>query len=313
MSGTSLITAPVVVLIGPTAIGKTALSLEIAARFSCEIISMDSMQVYRFMDIGTAKASPEERALVPHHLIDIIDPDDQYDAARFVDDALRAIADITGRGRVPLITGGTGLYLTALTKGLFEELSVSDEIRDRLRQRLALEGREVLHRQLCAVDPESGERVHINDTQRLLRGLEIFTATGIPWSEHLRRQQAAAPSHRLINMLQIGLSCERSQLYDRIEQRTIKMMCDEFQLEVEGLLARGYASTLPSMQSIGYRHMLGCITGQWDRATATIELIRDTRRYAKRQMTWFGRSAEIHWYDREQHSQVLTDLDKFLK
>ena len=313
MSGTSLITAPVVVLIGPTAIGKTALSLEIAARFSCEIISMDSMQVYRFMDIGTAKASPEERALVPHHLIDIIDPDDQYDAARFVDDALRAIADITGRGRVPLITGGTGLYLTALTKGLFEELSVSDEIRDRLRQRLALEGREVLHRQLCAVDPESGERVHINDTQRLLRGLEIFTATGIPWSEHLRRQQAAAPSHRLINMLQIGLSCERSQLYDRIEQRTIKMMCDEFQLEVEGLLARSYASTLPSMQSIGYRHMLGCITGQWDRATATTELIRDTRRYAKRQMTWFGRSAEIHWYDREQHSQVLTDLDKFLK
>ncbi len=313
MSGTSLISVPVVVLIGPTAIGKTALSLEIATRFGCEIISMDSMQVYRFMDIGTAKASPEERALVPHHLIDNIDPDDQYDAARFVDDALRAIADISGRGRVPLITGGTGLYLTALTKGLFEELSVSDEIRDSLRQRLDLEGREALHRQLCAVDPESGQRIHINDTQRLLRGLEIFTATGIPWSEHLRRQQAAAPSHRLNNMLQIGLSCERSQLYDRIEQRTIKMMCDEFQLEVEGLLARGYASTLPSMQSIGYRHMLGCITGQWDRATATIELIRDTRRYAKRQMTWFGRSAEIHWYDREQHSQVLTDLDKFLK
>ncbi len=313
MSGTSLITAPVVVLIGPTAIGKTALSLEIATRFSCEIISMDSMQVYRFMDIGTAKASPEERALVPHHLIDIIDPDDQYDAARFVNDAMQAIADITGRGRVPLITGGTGLYLTALTKGLFEELSVSDEIRDRLRQRLDMEGRDVLHRPLCAVDPESGQRIHINDTQRLLRGLEIFTATGIPWSEHLRRQQAAAPSHRLVNMLQIGLSCVRSQLYYRIEQRTIKMMCDEFQLEVEGLLARGYASTLPSMQSIGYRHMLGCITGQWDRATATTELIRDTRRYAKRQMTWFGRSAEIHWYDREQHSQVLTDLDKFLK
>jgi len=313
MSGTSLITAPVVVLIGPTAIGKTALSLEIATSFCCEIISMDSMQVYRFMDIGTAKASQEERAMVPHHLIDIIDPDDQYDAARFVDDALRAIADITGRGRVPLITGGTGLYLTALTKGLFEEVRVPEEIRDRHRQRLALEGREALHRELCAVDPESGQRVHINDTQRLLRGLEIFTATGIPWSEHLRRQQAAAPPRRLINMMQLGLSCERSLLYDRIEKRTINMMCDAFQQEVEGLLARGYASTLPSMQSIGYRHMLGCIAGQWDRATATTELIRDTRRYAKRQMTWFGRSPEIHWYDRGQHSQVLTDLDKFLK
>lgn len=313
MSATALITAPVLVLVGPTAIGKTALSLEIAARFSCEIISMDSMQVYRFMDIGTAKASAEERALVPHHLLDIVDPDDQYDAARFVEDALRAIADITGRGRVPLLTGGTGLYLAALTNGLFEEIRVADEIRDGLRKRLDQEGRERLHRELCAVDPASGARVHINDTQRLLRGLEIFAATGIPWSEHLRRQRAAAPAHRLINMMQIGLRCERSLLHDRIEQRTLAMMGDTFQQEVEGLLARGYASTLPSMQSIGYRHMLGCIMGQCDRATATTELIRDTRRYAKRQMTWFGRSRHIRWYDRDQHSQVLTDLDNFLK
>ena len=150
------VTAPILVLVGPTAIGKTALSLEIATRFGCEIISMDSMQVYRYMDIGTAKASLEERVLVPHHLIDIVDPDDQYDAARFVANARRAIAEITGRGRVPLLTGGTGLYLMALTKGLFTEISVPTEIRDSLRRRLALEGREQLHRELCAVDPQSG-------------------------------------------------------------------------------------------------------------------------------------------------------------
>ena len=307
------ITVPVLVLIGPTAIGKTALSLEIATRFDCEIISMDSMQVYRYMDIGTAKASQQERALVPHHLIDIVDPDDQYDAARFVNDALRAIDEITGRGRVPLITGGTGLYLAALTKGLFAEIPISAHIRDQLRQRLEQEGRERLHQELCAVDAESGNRVHINDTQRLLRGLEIFTATGIPWSEHLRRQRASTVVRPLTRIMQVGLRCDRALLHERIKERTLGMMSDAFEQEVEGLLASGYTKDLPAMQSIGYRHMLGCILGQVDRATATAELIRDTRRYAKRQMTWFGRCADIRWYDRVQGSQVLTDVENFLK
>lgn len=313
MSANAAITSPVLVLIGPTAIGKTALSLQIAARFDCEIISMDSMQVYRYMDIGTAKASQEERALVPHHLIDIVDPDDQYDAARFVADARLAIDTISGRGRIPLITGGTGLYLAALTKGLFSEIAVPAAIRERLRSRLEREGRELLHRELCTVDPESGARVHVNDTQRLLRGLEIFSATGIPWSEHLRRQQADSLAQPFSNMMQIGLGCERTHLYDHIKIRTIEMMSDAFQQEVEGLLARGYTETLPSMQAIGYRQMVGCIRGQYDRATATDELIRDTRRYAKRQMTWFGRSPHIRWYDRDQGSQVLTDVENFLK
>lgn len=313
MSARTALATPVLVLIGPTAIGKTALSLQIATHFGCEIISMDSMQVYRFMDIGTAKASEEERALVPHHLIDIVDPDDQYDAARFVADALRAIVEISGRGRIPLITGGTGLYLAALTKGLFADIPISAAIRDRLRSRLEREGRELLHQELSTVDPESAARVHINDTQRLLRGLEIYTATGIPWSEHLRRQQTSATPRPLTNLMQVGLNCDRSVLYDRIKERTLGMMSDSFQQEVEGLLARGYAATLPAMQSIGYRHMLGCILGQYDRDTATNELIRDTRRYAKRQMTWFGRSPDIRWYDRRQGSQVLTDVENFLK
>jgi tRNA dimethylallyltransferase len=306
------ITAPVIVLVGPTAIGKTALSLEMADRYGCEIISMDSMQVYRWMDIGTAKATQEERNRVRHHLIDIVNPDDQYDAARFVIDAQAAITDIIERGKIPLITGGTGLYLSALIKGLFAEIVVPADVRDHFRRRLAQEGREVLHRELCAVDPESGARIHVNDTQRLLRGLEIFRASGLSWSEHLRRQALTTPDIRFDRMCQIGLRCDREQLYDRIKMRTFKMMNDEFQQEVESLLAQGYSSELPSMQSIGYRHMLGCIEGRWDRQTATAALVQDTRRYAKRQFTWFGRSPDIHWYDIGQPATVLADMYSFL-
>ncbi|MGE4561060.1 MAG: tRNA (adenosine(37)-N6)-dimethylallyltransferase MiaA, partial [Desulfobulbus sp.] len=298
---------------GPTAIGKTALSLEMAERYGCEIISMDSMQVYRFMDIGTAKASQEERARVRHHLIDIVNPDDQYDAARFVGDALAAVTEITERGRTPLVTGGTGLYLSALINGLFEEIRVPEAIRDHFRGRLEREGRVVLHRELCEIDRESGNRIHVNDTQRLLRGLEIFQATGIPWSEHIRRQAQNAPQVRFSRMFQIGLRCERSLLYDRIKSRTLKMMNDAFQQEVEQLLARGYGPELTSMQSIGYRHMAGCIAGTWDRPTATAALVQDTRRYAKRQFTWFGRSGDIHWYDVRQPATVLADIETFLR
>ncbi len=307
-----MITSPVIVLVGPTAIGKTELSLEMAERYGCEIISMDSMQVYRFMDIGTAKATSEERNRIRHHLIDIVNPDDQYDAARFVSDCLAAIADISARGKIPLITGGTGLYLSALIKGLFAEINVPQAVREHLRKRLAEEGREALHRELCSVDPESGARVHINDTQRLLRGLEIFQATGLPWSAHIRHQAQNSAPVRFSRMIQVGLRCEREMLYDRIELRTLSMMSDEFQQEVEHLLALGYGPELTSMQSIGYRHMVGCLQGTWDRPTATAALIQDTRRYAKRQFTWFGRSEDIHWYDVQQPATVMRAIDQIL-
>ena len=178
-----------ILLLGPTATGKTEVALALAKRFPVEIISMDSMQVYRCMDIGTAKPNKEEQALVPHHLIDIIDPDDHYDAARFVHDALTAIEDIATRNRAVLLTGGTGLYLKALLEGLFDVLPTDEEIRKRLRKRLAQEGRKVLHAELCRIDPASGERIHINDTQRLLRGLEIYLSSGRTWTELIAEQQ----------------------------------------------------------------------------------------------------------------------------
>jgi len=306
------ITAPVLALVGPTAIGKTALSLKVATRFRCEIISVDSMQVYRYMDIGTAKASREEQRLVPHHLIDMVDPDEQYDAARFVIDALAAIAKIHAHGRIPLITGGTGLYLSVLINGMFDIFKVPDNIRTNLRQRLDQEGREVLHRELMAMDRESGERIHCNDTQRLLRGLEIFHATGIPWSQHLRRQQQHRTASSFPRLFLVGLNCEREMLYDRIQQRSIKIMRDEFAQEVEELLAKGYQSELPSMQSIGYRHMVACLAGTCDHQTALSTLIRDTRRYAKRQITWFRNQEQVAWHQVDQPDMVLAAFDRFL-
>ncbi len=313
MTSSDTITTPVLVLAGPTAIGKTDLSLRLASAFDCEIISMDSMQVYRHMDIGTAKVTREEQNLAVHHLIDILDPDEQYDAASFARDALAAIQIIASRGKVPLITGGTGLYLSSLINGLFDTIEVNDEIRERLRERLEREGREGLHQELSRVDPESGSRVHINDTQRLLRGLEIFHATGVPWSAHLRRQARSQGRTVFNRMLQIGLTCDRELLHDRIKLRSCRMMEGNLRKEVEVLFEMGYQRNLPSMQSIGYRHMGACIHGEWDVPTATSALIQDTRKYAKRQMTWFRRQQALLWFDVGRQGKVTDAVAAFLQ
>ena len=307
------ITTPVVVLVGPTAVGKTALSLEIAIEFGCEIINMDSMQVYRGLDIGTAKAAPEERRQVAHHLIDIRDPDEQYHAASFVADTLAAIQAIGTRGRIALLTGGTGLYLSSLLNGLFDTVEGTDVIRACLQERLRSEGREVLYRELQRVDASSAARIHINDTQRLLRGLEIFQTTGLSWSEHLLRQRQAAQPPHFNRLLLLGLSCGRDLLVERIRLRSEQIMSNEFAAEVEGILARGYNAELPAMQAIGYRHMIACLRGIWDRATATSALIFDTRRYAKRQMTWFRRYSEMHWHDIGHQGQAQAEVSEFLR
>ncbi|BCO09080.1 tRNA dimethylallyltransferase [Desulfolithobacter dissulfuricans] len=306
------INEPVLVLIGPTAIGKTDLSLEIADRFGCEIISMDSMQVYRYMDIGTAKVSAAEMARVTHHLIDIINPDEQYDAARFVHDALEAVDRIRSRNRIPLLTGGTGLYLKSLVHGLFDILPTDNDLRDRLRQRLQEEGREALFSELAQVDPETAKRIHPNDSQRLLRGLEIFYLTSVPWSVHLRNQRQQQERSRFTNILQLGLRCERDLLYERIGRRTTIMLDQGLIEEVEQLRRMGYGPKLGSMQSIGYRHANRYIDGIWDAATMQETLVRDTRRYAKRQMTWFTAQKDIEWFERTRTRDVLARIEVFL-
>jgi len=310
MTKPRIIDCPVIVLVGPTAIGKTALSLELVKRFDCEIISMDSMQVYRHMDIGTAKPSLAERALVPHHLIDIISPDEQYDAARFVSDALAAIDAAADRKRTVLLTGGTGLYQKALFDGLFTAMPANPKVRSQLQVRLEEEGRVALHDELCRIDPQTGVRVHKNDTQRLLRGLEIYWSSGRTWSELLQEQRKEGQGVSFSRAYQIALTCERDELYQRIECRSCRMIEQGLIEEVEKLRVMGYSPALPSMQSIGYRHANNLLSSLWDRETMMEYLIRDTRRYAKRQMTWFGKNKELNWYNRTERELVIDKIAK---
>ncbi len=302
---------PVLALVGPTAIGKTALSLLLAERFNGEIISVDSMQVYRFMDIGTAKVSPEERARIAHHLIDIVDPDTEYDAASFVRDALQAIEDIHHRGKIPLLTGGTGLYLRSLIDGLFSEIGHFPEIRDSLQQRLLADGPHKLHEELIITDRSSALRISENDSHRLIRALEIFQGTGKPWSEHIADHQLLKKS-QFSNILQIGLTCDRKILYQRIDLRTRLMLQSGFEQEVRDLLTRGYGPELKSMQSIGYRHMNNYINNLWDMAETERVLARDTRHYAKRQYTWFNGITDLQWFDVQDQDLILDKIELWL-
>ncbi len=310
MNPSQPIDKPVLVLVGPTAIGKTELSLVLAEQFHCEIISVDSMQVYRHMDIGTAKVSREDRARIPHHLIDIVDPDQAYDAACFVRDASTAIEEIHKKGRVVLLTGGTGLYLRALLDGLTSEIGHYPAIREQLQQRLIYDGAKRLHEELVICDRISAERINANDSHRLLRALEIFQATGKPWSEHILEHQQKKKA-RFTNILQIGLTCNRDLLYQRIDERTQIMLNSGLEKEVRGLIAKGYGPEIKSMQSIGYRHMNYYLQGTWDLEKTEELLARDTRRYAKRQYTWFSAISELEWLDAKDHSAVIKRIDNW--
>ncbi len=309
------------ILCGPTAVGKTELSLQIAEHFSCEIVSVDSMQVYRYMDIGTAKPTPEERNRIPHYLIDIVDPDDNYTLGRFVTDGEEAIRTIHSHGNIPLLAGGTGLYFRGLLEGVFDEngLAAGDDSsagegksisrQQALRKRLQTEGNDVLHRELAEVDPGSAARIHPNDSQRLLRALEIYYATGVPWSQHLATQSRKISPY---DTLKIGLTRPRRELYTRIDQRVRTMEEQGLLAEVKKLLAMGYDPQLKAMQSIGYRHMLNYLDGSWTWDQALEKLARDTRRYAKRQYTWFNNDPEIIWHDVREKDIVFQDIENFL-
>lgn len=297
---------PAVALVGPTAIGKTALSIDIAKEFDCEVIGVDSMQIYKLMDIGTAKITPEEMDGVPHHLIDILYPDEDYDAAGFVRDATALVSDISGRGHIPLMVGGTGMYLKSFREGLFEGIQVKKGVREKLKRRVADEGVNVLHKELLACDRVTAERVHPNDVSRIIRGLEIFISTGVPWSVHLARHAGGCTSTgSRDDILIIGLTCERELLYSRINMRTEIMIDHGFEAEVLSLLEKGYKPELKSMSSIGYRHMVNYLNGDWTKAEMMELLARDTRRYAKRQYTWFNKMRGLEWFDIRDNEKIV--------
>lgn len=282
------------VLLGPTAVGKTRLSLELAEAFGAEIISGDSMQVYRGMDIGTAKISEGEMKGIPHHLIDIHDPGDAYSTAEFQEQGTRLIEEISRRGKLPFIVGGTGLYIESLCYGFRFSEAVADEAFRSEQDAYAEEhGAEALHARLAAVDPVSAERLHPNDRRRIIRALEIHYQTGVPLSEDLAGQTKESPYELCL----IGLTMDRKTLYKRIEERIDQMLAEGLVAEVQGLLERGYGRSLVSMQGLGYKEIAAYLEGETTLEEAVVLLKRDTRRFAKRQLSWFRHMKEIQWID----------------
>lgn len=305
------IVAPIVVIIGPTAIGKTALSIKLAKAFDFEILSMDSMQVYRYMDIGTAKITEKEMEGIPHHLLDVVNPDELFSAGMYEQLALKAIKDIISRGKRVLITGGTGLYLSALLNGLMKQIPAFPEIRLEIEQEMERHGHNVLHEQLALIDETTANRVHMNDTHRLIRALEIFRGTGRSWSSFIEEHKLDS-SVRFNNILKIGLTCDREELYCRINTRSRIMLDGGLQKEVTGLLEKGYDSDLKSMQSIGYSHMVKFIRNEWTELEMIEKLTRDTRRYAKRQYTWFNKIPNLCWFRKGQTHEIDNMIKCFI-
>ena len=291
----------VLILLGPTGSGKTALSLELAERFNGEIISCDSVAVYRGMDLGSAKPSPEERARAPHHLIDVTDPDHPMTAGAYSRAARQVLKEITARGHLPIVTGGTGLYLRALTEGLFAGPQRDDSLRDRLRAAAAKRGAEWLHRILARLDPPSSARIHPNDTPKLIRAIEVCLAGRRPMSQVLASTDEARDPLTGYRLLRIGLNPPRRALppreglYDRLNRRCADMFAAGLVDETRSLLAR--YGRVKALDSLGYRQALTIIDGAADPPTAIAAAQQGHRNYAKRQLTWFRREPQVHWIE----------------
>ncbi len=285
---------PLVVILGPTAVGKTKISVELAQCIKGEIISGDSMQVYKYMDIGTAKIQPEEMHNVKHHLIDIKEPDQSFSVAEFQSLADYHIKNIATQNKIPIIVGGTGLYIQAVIDHYnFAEEENTISYRNKLYAEAAMHGKAYLHQKLAQVDKVSAEKIHVNDVKRVIRALEFYYANGKPISENDLDCKNKNPKY---NMVLIGLNMDRGLLYERINERVDKMMEEGFLEEVKNLLQRGYSPEAPALQGLGYRQLISYLQGKNDLNTA-IELIkRDTRRFAKRQLTWFRRDSRINWF-----------------
>jgi tRNA dimethylallyltransferase len=286
-----------VVITGPTAVGKTDISIDVARQLEGEIVSCDSMQVYKYMDIGTAKPSVLERKAVPHHLIDVVAPDEDFNVARFQELAEAAISDITSRGRTPVLVGGTGLYIKAVVDGfLFPWEGASPKIRESLEEEAAQKGHDVLYARLEEVDPEAAKKIHPNDTRRIVRALEVHITTGRPiselWREGRRKKRA-----RFDRLVMLGLVRERSELYERIDARCDKMIELGLVEETKELLDQGYSRTLTSGQALGYKEVVRYLKGECSFEEAVELIKRDTRRYAKRQLTWFRADPRMEWLD----------------
>jgi len=301
---------PLLVIAGPTASGKTGLALELARHFPVEVVSADSRQVYRGMDIGTAKPSHKEQRQVAHHLIDVVDPDQDFSAADFVQLGRRAVSQIHASGRLPLLVGGTGLYIQSLTEGLVEAPGRCPQLRSELREREEADGEGTLYTLLKEHDPETAGRLQPSDQMRIIRALEVFFQSGKPLSVW---QQEHSFGDRPYRVRAIGVAISRDELNARIDARTLQMMGAGLVEETRGLLDNGYDPGLKAMQTLGYRECQQLLAGKssYEETVAAIQL--QTRRYAKRQRTWFRKYGNINWFDNPvDFAKIASLVDHFL-
>lgn len=285
----------VIIIVGPTASGKTKISIELAKEINGEIISADSMQIYKYMDIGTAKADAEEMQGIQHYLVDEVTPDEEFSVARFQEKAYQYIEEILQKGKVPIIAGGTGLYVNSLIYNInFTETTSDWELRERLKKEAEEKGNQYLHEKLREVDPEAAEKLHVNDVKRVIRALEVYEYTKMPISYH---QEISRQNPPRFNYILIGLKMDRQKLYDRINRRVDIMLEKGLVEEVRKLVQRGYDRNTVAMQGLGYKEILAYFRGEMTLEEAVEVIKMDSRRYAKRQITWFKRYENIHWVD----------------
>ncbi|MBI3992202.1 MAG: tRNA (adenosine(37)-N6)-dimethylallyltransferase MiaA [Candidatus Lambdaproteobacteria bacterium] len=298
-----------IAVVGPTASGKSELALMLAEALGGEIVNTDAMQVYRGLDIGTAKPDAALRARVRHHLLDVVAPDEEYSAGHYLADARRIIADLRARGRVPILCGGTGLYFRALLFGMADIPPVPPAVRDRVAALLAEQGLAAAHAHLAQVDPQAAARIHPNDPSRIARALEVFQATGRPLSDF----HAAQPFHEAApGVLSVACRWERATLYARIDARVKRMLAGGWVDEVRRLLSAGYGPQLKPLRSIGYREIAALLLGQRDEARLAEDIARRTRHYAKRQLTWFNKHPDIQWAPPGDEHSLLAAAMAFL-
>ena len=295
-------TSKLLCLLGPTAVGKTEIAIQLAQCLKAEIVSVDSRQIYRQMDIGTAKPTPKEQQAARHHLIDCVDISQPFSVADYQSLADAAIADIQNRGKRVLLVGGAGLYFRAIVDGLFEGPGANPALRKRLEAEAAQNGVDTLHKRLQTCDPESADRIHPNNLVRVIRALEVYELTGTPMSE---LQQQWHPEKQRYPFIAFGLTMPRALLYHRIEQRVDVMLANGLIAEVESLLAAGYARDSVALQSFGYRELIAYLDGDCTYVGAISQLKQNTRRFAKRQLTWFRKDTRIEWLDRKSISDSV--------
>lgn len=297
---------PLVVILGPTAVGKSSLALALAERWKTEIVSVDAMQIYKYMDIGTAKPSVSERSLVPHHMIDIVYPDEDYNAGRYEWEACQAIHQIHCSEKIPLLVGGCGLYLKAVLYGFFQGPKVDLNLRNQLKDEMK-KGEDYLYEKLKQIDPQSAQKLHPNDHPRVIRALEVYLQTGVPISVYQKDHSFKKTRYQTRI---IGLTRNRKDLYSRIEKRIDKMIEMGLIEEVEKLLELDYSENSTALQGLGYKQIIAALKGKYSMNEAIQILKQDTRHYAKRQFTWFRKVENVHWIDLTERCSLEDVLDQ---